>query len=86
VTRYLKRIRPVTSTDDVVDIPFEFENLLFYAIGRRLSAFRNEQQQAMSYEAMFRQRIRELKAWQNRQPGRMRGQRRLIRTTARYGY
>jgi hypothetical protein len=83
VTRYLKRIRPVTATTDVVDIPFEFENLLFYAIGRRLSAFRNEMDKAMAYEQMFRQRIKELKAWQNRQPGRMRGMRRLSRLSSR---
>ncbi len=84
--RYLRKEQPVTSTADVVRIPREFENLLFYAIGRRLAAFRNEMDKAMVYEQMFRQRIKELKAWQNRQPGRMRGQRRLIRTTSRWPY
>jgi hypothetical protein len=36
VVRYKKRPRRVTGTTDLVDIPQEFENLLFHAMGRRL--------------------------------------------------
>jgi len=85
VTRYMKRIRPVTTANDVVEIPFEFENLLTYAIQRRLAAYRGDDQQALAYEQMFRNRIQELKAWQNRQPGRLRGLRPLS-APARWPY
>jgi hypothetical protein len=77
LTRYLKRIRPVTSEDDIIDIPFEFENLLTHAIDRRLAAFRGEDQKALIYEQMFRQRVKELRAQQNRQPGRLSGMREI---------
>lgn len=77
LTRYIKRIRPVRDVDDIVEIPFEFENLLTYAVSRRLAAFRGEDQMALAYEQMFYQRVRELRAWQNRQPGQIRGMRAL---------
>ena len=77
VTRYLKRIRPVTTEDDVIDIPFEFENLLMYAIDRRLAAYRGEMAVMAYHEQAFRTRVKELKAWQNRQPGRLRAMRPL---------
>lgn len=86
VTRYLKRIRPVTTEDDVIDIPFEFENLLTHAISRRLAAFRGETQEALMYETMFQQRVRELRKWQNRQPGRLRAMRPLSATPSRWPY
>jgi hypothetical protein len=79
LTRFQKRVRPILSLNDVVEIPFEFEDLLMLSIERRLAAFRGNQQEALAYEQMFRNRIRELKSWQNRQPGRMRGMRRMTR-------
>lgn len=72
LVRYYKRIRPVLSTDDVVDIPFEFEDLLMCALSRRLAAFRGDMAQVMFHEQRFMKRIRDLKAWQNRRPGQMR--------------
>lgn len=83
--RYYKRIRPVFRTTDVVDIPFEFENLLMHAVDRRLAAFVGDQAAFMLHQQSFQARGRELKAWQNRQGGRMRGQRPLTSYgTARY--
>ncbi|GAG99979.1 unnamed protein product, partial [marine sediment metagenome] len=61
VTRYQKRVRPVTSVNDVVAIPFEFEDLLTLSIERRLLAFQGKQQEALAHEQMFRNRVRELK-------------------------
>lgn len=77
VVRYYKRIRQITAVTDIVDIPFEFEDLLFFAIGKRLAEFRGEPQTAMYYEQLFRGRVKELKGWQNREPGRLRGLRRM---------
>jgi hypothetical protein len=79
ILRYFKRIRPVRRVTDVVDIPFEFENLLYHSIDRRLALFRGDMGQAAYHEQSFRARVRELKSWQNRQGGRMRGQTRMIR-------
>jgi len=79
VTRYQKRIRPVTSVNDVVEIPFEFEDVLTLSIERKLAAFRNDQQGALVYEQMFRNRVREMKSWQNKDPGRLRGMKRSRR-------
>jgi hypothetical protein len=82
VVRYYKRIREVASDDDMVDIPFEFENLLFHAIGRRLALYRGDTDQVGYFEQSFGQTVRQLKAWQNRQPGRMRG----LRGLSSYGF
>jgi len=82
VVRYYKRIRPMRLLTDIIDIPFEFEDLLFFAIGKRLAEFRGEQSVAQWYVQLFEKRLRELKAWQNRRPGRMLGRRSL----SRYGY
>lgn len=77
VVRYYKRIRDVRDTDDVVPIPFEFENLLMQALSRRLALFQGEMDKAMYFEQLFAQGVRKLRAWQNKEPGRMRGLRQL---------
>lgn len=82
IIRYYKRIRPVLAVTNVVDIPWEFENLLFHAVGRRLGQFRKDMSEVALHQQSFMQRVRDLKAWQNRQGGRMRGMRGLTQ----YGY
>jgi hypothetical protein len=83
VVRYYKRIRQVEDADSMLDIPFEFESLLFHAIGRRLALYRGDTDQVGYFEQMFSKTVRELKAWQNRQPGRMRGLKQLSRSGLR---
>ncbi len=80
--RYYKRIRKITQDDDVVEIPFEFEDALFLGLLRRLSDFRGDTQESMMYDGQFKRRIFELKRRQGRQVGRLRG----LRSLSRYGY
>lgn len=82
IVRYYKRIRPVRSVNDIMDLPFEFEDLLMIGMGRQLAEFRQDTELAMYYQQQFTARTRDLKKWQNRKPGRMRGIRRL----SSYGY
>ena len=79
LTRYQERIRPVRTVNDVPEIPSEFEDALMLFIKSRLAAFRNDQQGALVYEQMFRNRVKEMKSWQNKDPGRLRGMSRLTR-------
>ena len=84
LVRYYKRIRQVVSDDDRVDIPFEFENLLFHAVGRRLALFRQDTDQVGYYDQNFRSGIMDLKRWQNREPGRLRGLQLIGRNRSRW--
>lgn len=86
VVRYYKRIRQVASNDDRVDIPFEFENLLFHAIGRRLALFRQDNSQVSYYDQNFQKGVIDLRRWQNQQPGRMKGLVRVSRIWTRWSY
>lgn len=86
VVRYFKRIRQVASTDDRVDLPFEFESLLFHAIGRRLALFRQDNSQVSYYDQNFLKGVSDLKRWQNQQPGRMRGLKRVERPWSQRSY
>lgn len=86
VTRYMKRIRPVTAVTDTVDIPFEFENLLKFAVGKRLASYTGQDTRMVMYEQQFQARLRELIKWQNRQPGRMRALRPISNNPSRWPY
>ncbi len=82
LVRYYKRIRRIYGTDDVVEIPFEFEDALWLGILRRLADFQGDLQAASVYDGQFKRRIFELKRRQGRQTGRLRG----LRSLSRYGY
>jgi hypothetical protein len=82
LVRYYKRIRRVFSTDDVIEIPFEFEDALWLGLLRRLADFQGNMQEAAMYDGQFKRRIFELKRRQGRQQGRLRG----LRSLSRYGY
>ena len=91
VVRYYKKIRPIVSTDDVVEIPQEFEQMLFFGISRRLAEFRGELDLATYYDTLLRKRIYELKLAEGRRPsGRLRALRGLrhyhYRNPGRWGY
>jgi hypothetical protein len=73
LVRYYKRIRQVASDNDRVAIPFEFENLLFHSVGKRLALFRQDTDQVGYYDQNFMKGVNDLKKWQNQEPGRMRG-------------
>ncbi len=75
--RYSKRIREVRNTSDMVEVPFEFESLLMDAVSRRLALFRGDFQAVPYWEQRFMKGVRELKVFQNRQPGRMWGMKQL---------
>ena len=80
LTRYYKRPKQIRSTAEIIPTPTEFDDLITYAIDSRLAAYQGggRKDMALVYEQMFRSRVKELKAWQNNQPGRMRGMRELI--------
>ena len=82
LVRYYKRIRRIYQDDDVVEIPWEFEDALFLGICRRLADFQGKTQESMMYDGQFRKRIHELKKRQGREQGRMKG----LRSLSRYGY
>jgi len=84
VVRYYRRIRPVNDNDDIVEVPFEFEALLFHAVGRRLAMYKGQADMVTYFDTMFASTVQHLKGWQNRQPGRMRGLR-SIRSWPRQG-
>jgi hypothetical protein len=87
LVRYYKRIRQVASDDDRVDIPFEFENLLFHAVGRRLALFRQDgdPSHVALLDQLFRQGVLDLKKWQNRTPGRLKGLKLVSRSRRPWG-
>lgn len=84
VTRYYKRPKQIRSTSEIIPVPMEFDDLITYAFDSRLAAYQggSRKDMVLVYEQMFRQRLQELKAWQNTQPGRMRG----MREVKGYGY
>jgi hypothetical protein len=86
LTRYYKRPKQIRSNAEIIPTPSEFDDLITNAIDARLAAYQggSRKDMVLVYEQMFRSRVQELKAWQNRQPGRMRGMREINRQMRGY--
>ena len=80
VVRYVKRIRPIVNGNDIVPVPFDFENAVFLGLARRLAEFQGNFQEAAYHATEFRKRLHELRKRQNTTPGRLRALRPLSRT------
>jgi hypothetical protein len=77
LVRYYRRVREVRNDNDMVELPYEFENLLIDGIARRLALFQLEMEKVPYFEQRFQRGVRELRRFQNKQPGRFQGMKQL---------
>ena len=54
---------------DVVHLPERFDDLIEYGIGGRIALFRKQFDEVQIMRGLFQERLVELVAWDNRQPG-----------------
>lgn len=68
---YYRRLKPLVSGSDLFlpELPNEFSDLPENGIMQQISMFRKETDMMAIYKAEFKERMRELIAWDNRQPG-----------------
>jgi hypothetical protein len=66
--RFTRRHYEVYADQDIIDIPFEFEDLLEYGLDERIAHFRKQPDEVTVARGMWNERLRELRAWDNREP------------------
>jgi hypothetical protein len=71
-TRYSRRHRPLDRDTDIIEVPEEFEEIVELGIMIRLSLFKEDPSQAGAYKGIRDSRLKELTAWDKRQPARTR--------------
>jgi hypothetical protein len=67
---YYRRHFPLQDDDDLIEVPQEFHDVVELGVARKLAIFSENPEQATLLETMFKDRLRELVAWDKRQPGR----------------
>ncbi len=70
--RYYRRHYPVLVNRDIVDLPFEFSDVLELGLAERLAFFRKQFDEQQACRSYFEVRLREMRAWDNREPGKKR--------------
>ena len=69
-TRYYRRHAPLYRDTDVIEVPSEFEEIVELGIQIKLSIFKEHPAKAGVLNKQFDTRLRELLAWDKRQPAR----------------
>lgn len=68
--RYSRRHRPLVRDTDILEVPQEFEEVVELGIQEKLSLFKENPEKAQAFRGMFNSRMKELLAWDKRQPAR----------------
>lgn len=67
-TRYSRRHRPLYADTDIVEVPEEFEEIVELGILMRLEIFKENAEKAQAIKGLMDSRLKELMAWDKRQP------------------
>ncbi len=70
--RYSRRHRPLDRDTDIIEVPEEFEEVVELGIMIRLSIFKENAEKAAAIKGLRDERLKELMAWDHRQPARTR--------------
>jgi hypothetical protein len=79
--RFYRKHFPFTRDQDIVRIPEQFDDLMELGLGEKVAFFRQEADEVRYYKEAFSTRLREMVAWDNRQPGK----KWQVRPRRRYG-
>jgi hypothetical protein len=67
--RYTRRHYLVNRDQDVVSLPQRFDDAMEYHIGMNIALFRKKYEEVTIMRGLFNEKLKELIAWDNRQPG-----------------
>lgn len=67
--RYYRKIFPYTRDQDIVWLPEQFQDLMHIGIDEKIGFFRKKPEEVQYFRGLFQERLREMAAWDNRQPG-----------------
>lgn len=67
--RYYRKHFLVNRNQDVIFLPEGFDDVMEYGMGAKVALFRKKFEEVQIMNGLFRERLVELNAWDNRQPG-----------------
>jgi len=67
--RFYRKHLPFTRDQDVVYLPEKFDDVLEFGLSEKVAMFRKRIEEVSYFKSEFNSRLKELIAWDNRQPG-----------------
>jgi hypothetical protein len=67
--RFYRKHFPFTRDQDIVRLPEQFDDLMELGLEEHIGMFRQQPEEVKFYRQAFMGRLREMSAWDNRQPG-----------------